>query len=600
MAVEDLPPDSTPVSGPHPRYHWLIPAPSEVDDTTRAAAAARGLSPRVLRVYARRGAIDATGITARFDDPCDALHDPALLPDADAALQRVRQAVERRERVLVLGDFDADGLTGLSILVLALRTLGLDAAPYVPTRTEEGHGVSLAAVDRAREEGRTLLLTADTGSSSVAEIATAREAGIDVIVTDHHALPPITPAAVALVNPHRADSRYPDTRLSGAGVAFKVAQLLLADAPGGRQAALALADLATIGSIADVVPLEGENRAIARLGLAQLRQGARPGLAALLASAGVRPERIDREAISYGLAPRINALGRVGHAMSAAELLLSDDPATIERLVAEIEVANDRRRELTTASLAEARLIVGDSSDEPVVIVAGDWPVGIIGLVAGKLAEQLGRPAVAFSTTVSPWRGSARSAGGFDLAAAFASCSDLFERYGGHAAAAGCHLDATRYDAFRDRIRSLAPPCPQPVPGLPTLTLDLVLRADSVDYVLWRELEPIERAGDEPPVLGIAGLTVVRSRVVGGAHTQITLRKGKDVLDAICFGRVDLEPELTPGDTVDVACRLDSRTFAGLESLQIEVLDVAPAGHLSGLHRASSATPAPSLVGASA
>jgi single-stranded-DNA-specific exonuclease len=575
----------------NPRFHWLVPAPVELDGATVEAARARGIAPRLLRVLARRGGVDVAGLAARFDPAETALHDPALLPDADRALHRIQQAVERSERVLVLGDFDADGLTGLAILILALRQLGVDAAPYVPARTEEGHGISITAIEQARTEGRTLLLTVDCGSTSVDEISHARAAGVDVIVTDHHTLGDRLPDAAALLNPKRLDSRYPDSRLSGSGVAFKVAQLILRDRPGGDEAALSMSDLAAIGSIADVVPLEGENRAIARLGLARLRESPRPGLAALLAAAGVRPERVDREAVSFNLAPRINAMGRVGHAMAAARLLLSSDPAEIAALTAEVESANDRRRELTAAALLEARERL-DSVQSGIVVVAGDWPVGVIGLVAGRLAEELGRPAVVFSTGVSPWRGSARSAGGFDVVGAFASCGELFERYGGHAAAAGCHLDPTRFGAFRARMEEFQPLPVQPRAGLPTVTLDLVVRAESVDYVLLGELAPLAQSGDEPPTLGIAGLTVLRSRPAGTGHTQLTMRKGKDVLDGICFGRADLADLLRDGDQIDVVATLDSRTFAGLETLQLEVRDAAPAGHLSGLRRHTQAAAA--------
>jgi single-stranded-DNA-specific exonuclease len=424
-----------------PRFLWLVPQPHHVDEATIDEARRRGLSARLVRVLSRRGPIDVATLRARFDGPETALHDPALLPDATPTIDRVERAVAHGERVLVFGDFDADGLTGLAILTLAARALGLDTAPYVPSRTDEGHGLSLAAVEAARSDGRSLIFTADCGSTSVTEVAAARAAGIDVIVTDHHTLPPVLPAAVAIVNPHRADSAYPDSRLCGAGVAFKVAQLLLAARPGGPETALGFADLAAIGSIADVVPIEGENRAITRLGLRQLATAPRPGLAALLVSAGVDPDRVTPESISFRLAPRINALGRVGHAQAAAELLLAADAAEAQRLVGPIEEANDLRRTLTADALAEARAVVGMPT-EGIVIVAGPWPVGIIGLVAGRLAEEFGRPAVVLSTSVTPWRGSARSAGGFDLAAAFAACGHLFERFGGHPAAAGCHLAA--------------------------------------------------------------------------------------------------------------------------------------------------------------
>jgi len=572
-----------------PLYHWSVPTPYPLSDEVIADARWRGLSARLLRVLSRRGPVDAAALAARFDAPETALHDPQLLPEADRAVRRVQAAVAAGERVLVLGDFDADGLTGLAILVLALRRLGLDVEPYVPARTEEGHGLSQGAVERAAATGRTLILTADTGSTSHTEIAAASVLGISVIVTDHHQLPGGPPDAAAVVNPHRADSTYPDRRLSGAGVAFKVAQLLLADTPDGPAYALGLADLAAIGSIADVVPLEGENRAITRIGLGLLAAGGRPGLAALLASAGVSPERVSPETISFALAPRINALGRVGHALDAALLLLEDDPERISELVARMEAANLERRGLMTAALTEAREALGADDGAPITVVAGPWAPGVVGLVAGRLADQLGRPAVVFSTNVEPWRGSARSAGGFDLGAAFTANASLFERYGGHAAAAGCHLDPARYAEFRTAMLACFRDAPVTRDQRRTLVLDLVTSAGSVDHVLLAELMPLDGVGDEPPLLGIAGLSVGRVRSANGGHTQLTLRKGVEVLDGICFGRSDLTGVLREGDVVDVAARLTSRRFGGMESLQLEVRDVAPAGHLAAMRAAGPA-----------
>lgn len=570
-----------------PRYHWLVGEPAPVAADAVSDARERGLSPWLVRVLSRRGPVTPASLAARFDDPEASLHDPRLLPDAARFLARVDRAVVAGERALVFGDFDADGLTGLAILTLALRELGLDAAPYVPSREDEGHGLSRAAIARATHEGRTLIVTADCGSTSGAEIAQARAVGIDVLVTDHHALPPVLPDAAAIVNPHRADSPYPDDRLSGAGVAFKVAQLLLADRPGGPAIALRMADLAAIGSIADVVPLEGENRAITRLGLRLLADSARPGLRALLASAGVDPARVDREAVSFRLAPRINALGRVGHGEGAARLLLADDPDEIVTLTAEVEAANDLRRELMAQAIAEARAIVEAAGPgEGVLLLRGPWSVGIIGLVAGRLAEEHGRPTVVVSTAVTPWRASARSAGGFDLAAAFAACGHLLERHGGHPAAAGCHLDPDRYEAFQAALAVMETTAGGAA-ARPTITLDLVARADSVDYVLFRNLAPLEREGDTPPLIGISGLVVRRARTASGGHTQLTLQKGTDVLDAICFGRTDLAQQLQPGQAVDVVARLASRTFSGLETLQLEIRDVAPGGHLADLRRRS-------------
>ena len=487
----------------------------------------------------------------------------------------------------MLGDFDADGLTGLAILTEALRRRGLTVGPYVPHRTGEGHGLSMAAVDRARADGHRLIVTADTGSSSIAEVAAAKAAGIDTIITDHHVLGRTWPDAVALVNAQRPDSHYPDPRLSGAGIAFKVAQLLLSDTPEGRAAALALADLAAIGSVADVVPIAGENRSIVRLGLARLEQDPRPGLAALMARARVDREAVSTDDISFGLAPRINAMGRIGDPSVAARLLLASDPETAEQLAGELEVANQRRRELTASAMAEAREALAEQADASFIVLVGDWPVGIIGLVAGRLAEERGRPALVLSTSVEPWRGSARSAGGVDLAAAFAASGDLFERYGGHPAAAGCHIEGGRVEELRTRLEAFVRERP-PSDHRPTISIDLVQSADAADYVLLRELAPLEGAGDAPPLVGIAGLAVNRVRAANGGHTQLTLRRGREVVDGICFGRADLTDQLMEGSEIDVVARLASRTFAGLETLQLEVRDVAPAGTLRALRAGAS------------
>ncbi len=254
-------------------------------------------------------------------------------------------------------------------------------------------------------------------------------------------------------------------------------------------------------------------------------------------------------------------------------------PATAETLAAQLETANKRRRELTTAAMAEAREALAAAPDQPFIVLDGDWPVGIIGLVAGRLAEEHGRPALVLSTGVDPWRGSARSAGGVDLAAAFASCGELFERFGGHPAAAGCHIAAGHVEDLRARLCAFVRERP-PADERPTLSLDLVQSADAADYVLLRELAPLEGAGDAPPLVGIAGLAVNRVRAANGGHTQLTLRRGREVVDGIAFGRADLAEQLTEGSEIDVVARLASRTFAGLETLQLEIRDVAPAGWL--------------------
>jgi single-stranded-DNA-specific exonuclease len=570
-----------------PQFHWVVPAAHPISEATIEDAKRRGLSARALRVLSRRGPVDPAELASRFDAPEAGLHDPMLLPDAGTTRARVEAARAGGQSVLVLGDFDADGLTGLAILTEALQHLGISVEPYVPDRTGEGHGLSMAAVERAREAGHGLIITADTGSSSVAEVAAAREAGIDTIVTDHHVLDEVRPAAVALVNAQRPESVYPDRRLSGAGIAFKVAQLLLGDSAAGSAFALELADLAAIGSVADVVPIVGENRSIVRLGLARLDTAPRPGLAALMTRARVHRDGVTTEDISFGLAPRINAMGRIGDPAVAARLLLARDADTAEGLAAQLETANQRRRELTATAMTEAREALAAQPDSSFIVLPGDWPVGIIGLVAGRLAEEHGRPALVLSTSVDPWRGSARSSGGVDLAAAFAACSELFERFGGHPAAAGCHIDPGHIDELRERLDVFVKERPS-ADQRPTLSLDLVQSADAADYVLLRELAPLEGAGDSPTLVGIAGLAVTRVRAAKGGHTQLTLRRGHEAVDGICFGRADLAEQLKEGSEIDVVARLASRTFAGMETLQLEVRDVAPAGTLRAMRASGS------------
>jgi single-stranded-DNA-specific exonuclease len=568
-----------------PRYHWVLPQAHPLSDATIEDARRRGLSARALRVLSRRGPVDAAELASRFDEPAAGLHDPALLPDAPVVVARLQEARQAGHSALVLGDFDADGLTGLAILVETLRRLGVDAEPYVPHRTAEGHGLSMAAVQRARQAGHRLILTADTGSTSLAEVAAARQAGIDVLITDHHVLGPQLPAAVALVNLQRPDSRYPDRRLSGAGVAFKVAQLLLDTRPDGAQAALALADLAAIGSIADVVPIAGENRSIVRLGLRRLAEAPRPGLAALMAEARLDAADLSTEDIAFGLAPRINAMGRIGDPAVAAALLLARDPEEAADLAARLEAANRERRDLTALAMGEARQRLEVHRDDACIVLEGDWPVGVIGLVAGRLAEETGRPVLVLSSAVTPWRGSARSAGGVDVAAALEACSDLLERHGGHPAAAGCHVEQGQVPELRSRLAAIVQAGP-PADPRPSLAIDLVQSALDADYVLLRELAPLEDAAEAPPLVGVAGLVVVRARAASGGHTQLTLRRGRDVVDAISFGRADLATQLREGLEIDVVARLTSRTFAGLETLQLEVRDIAPSGTLSGLRTA--------------
>ncbi len=570
-------------------------------------AAERGVSERLLSLLARRGVNSAADLAAFLAPPEEGWHDPSLLPDAAPALARVARAQAHGERVLVYGDFDADGLTGLSILVIALRAIGLDAAPYVPERLGDGHGLSLRAIDRAADEGCTLIVTADCGTSSAAEIEVAQGRGIDVLVTDHHHAATWPAAAVAVVNPQRADSEYPERHLTGAGVAWKVAHLLLRELGDGSEVSTAsgtgampqavrdLADLAVIGTVADVAPLLGENRVIARMGLEGLRSGARPGLAALVERAGLACDRLNADDIGFGIAPRLNAAGRMGEAARAGRLLLAPDRATADDLAAELEKANLDRREMTKVALAEARQKLGldpevfsaaarAPADLPTaLLVQGEWGVGIIGLIAGRLADEFARPAVVatiLDAEAGTLRASCRGGGGINMAEALIECADLLIRHGGHAAAAGFDIASDRWLAFEERFLALASAGPPRPDGPPELELDMVLPADAVDFSFIRELRLLEPSGtgNPTPVVAVRGLRVVRVRSAKGGATQLVLGRTRDVLDAVAFRRPDLAEMLHEGDRIDVVARASARHFGGFESVQLEVIDVSCEG----------------------
>ena len=404
----------------------------------------------------------------------------------------------------------------------------------------------------------------------------------------------------------RPDSLYPHRRLAGSGVAFKLAQLLLADVAGGPALALEMTDLATIGTVADVSSILGENRAIARLGLDLMRRAPRAGIAALLERAGIAPAAVTLETVSFALAPRINAAGRIGEPADAAALLLTDDVDEARELAQRLDDANVARRQMTRDVVAEADLSVGEiAPDAAAVVIRGPWPVGIVGLVASRLAERTGRPAVVGAEVGDVIRGSCRSAAGFDLAEALRTCEDLFTRYGGHAGAAGFELPADRWDAFEQRFGALA------ASALPSdrrreLRLDLALPAAEVGYPLLRELAMLAPTGpgNPDPLVGVLGLTVTRVRAASGGHTQLTLRRRIDVLDGIAFDRPDLAQAVREGDRVDVVARVMTRTYGGYESLQLDIRDVASAGWhdvaRSGAAVTSGAAGAPVVAGVSA
>jgi single-stranded-DNA-specific exonuclease len=560
-----------------PRFEWLLPPP--LDQSPVLA----GFSAPVATLLTRRG-IGSDAEVERFLQAGAADLPPvALMTDAGAALDRIERAIDHDERIAIWGDYDADGMTAVAIWVLALRRLGAEAVRYVPSRLAEGYGLSADGLRSLAARGVRLVVTCDCGVGNAAEVAFARELDLDVVVTDHHVPPAQLPAAVAVVDPHRSDCAYPNQDLTGAGLAYRLATALLARR---RRDAPDLAALAAIGTIADVAPMTGESRAIVRLGLAELAVTAHHGLRGLLARGAEDPEHPTARDVGFGIVPRINAAGRIADAELALDVLVTTDNAVAEGLLAQLEAVHERRRELTVTAIDAGRRLAADlGGSGPIVLRDDAWPPGLLGLVAGRLADDLARPVAAAARVDTEVRGSVRATVDFNVAQGLEACGAYLTKRGGHAAAGGFSAAPDAWDAFVGAFQSLPRPFPADTIATPTrpddLMVDLVLPARYVGWPLLAELERLRPygPGNAEPMLAVTGLTVGDARRVGAGanHLSMRLRRGPETIDAIAFG-VDENREMPEvGVALDVVATLESRTFDGEPRLQLRVVDYATA-----------------------
>lgn len=560
-----------------PSLEWLLPEP--VPEPPSFA----GFGRPVATLLARRGFRDDAQLRAFLDAGAGALHELSRMADADRALDRIDAAVQRGERVAIWGDYDADGMTAIVVWVLALRRLGAEPVRYVPSRLSEGYGLSAAGLrDLAGRDVR-LVVTCDCGVSNAAEVEVARQLGIDVVVTDHHLPPAALPRAVAVVDPHRPDCAYPDPDLTGAGLSYKLAAALLA-----RHGIPAdgLAAVAALGTIADLAPMTGESRAIVRLGIDELARTDHAGLRALLTRACAAPGQPTARDLAFGVVPRINAAGRIADAELALELLLTEDAERAATLADELEAVHVRRRELTREAVEQARSLVSvDGTDAPLVLREDGWAPGLLGLIAGRLADSLARP-VAIATLVGEEvRGSVRAPSDFHVASALEACGHLLLKRGGHAAAGGFSADPGHWSAFAEAFGALGRPFPADGAGEAQRPgrqpVDLVLTARHLDWTLADQLERLAPygPGHVEPVLAVTGMTVREARRIGTreAHVAFRMRRGLETFDAVAFGLDPERPLPDPGDELDLVGTLERDAFGGLPRLRLRVLDFAHA-----------------------
>jgi single-stranded-DNA-specific exonuclease len=564
-------------------YRW----DHEVCDEDVAAELARatGVEPAIARLLVLRGVTDAEAAGRFLRPSLDHLHDPTRLAGMAVAVDRLLRAVAGRERIAVHGDYDVDGITATVILRRTLELLGGDVVHFVPDRMRDGYGLNTPAIDRLHAEGAAVIVSVDCGIRGAEAARRARELGVDLIITDHHEPGDELPPALAVVNPKRADCTYPDKNLAGVGVALKLVQALTQRA--GRGAWLpAFVKIAAIGTLADVVPLVGENRVIARLGLEALSRGPhKAGLRALIESAGLAGKPIDGYHVSYMLAPRVNAAGRMSSPDIALRLLLAADDGMIEEardLAGQLNAENERRQQEERAILAEARKAVDDDpavGARAALVVAGEgWHRGVIGIVASRLVDAYHRPAIVLSIEGETAHGSCRSIPGFDILEALTACAPHLEQFGGHRAAAGLTVSRARIRAFRDAITAWADDHLGPDDLRPRLRIDAPLGFRQITPRLYEglaQLAPFGLGNPKPTFWTPAARLADGPRRMKDRHLSMSLRHDGIALRGVFWRAAERAGEIAAArEGLDVAYSVERNTFNGNMSLEVSLADI--------------------------
>ena len=543
---------------------------------------AAGMAPLCAAVLSARG-LDGPEEAARFlDSGAGRFHDPFLLRDMDRAVERIGRGLERGETIAVYGDYDVDGITATCLLTEALTGLGGTVVSYIPDRTEEGYGLNPGAITRLAEQGVTLIVTVDCGITAVAEVEFARGLGVDVVVTDHHQCKETLPAACAVVNPRRGDCTYPFPELAGVGVALKLAQALAA--PDERERVFRrFGELAAIGTVADVMCLTGENRALVRQGLELLGRTSRPGLRALLREAGLEPGAVPTAVtIGYGLAPRINAAGRMEQAMVALELLLTREEDRGEVLAHTLCRLNRERQAIEMNILDQCLAMLDARGETPCIVLAGEgWHQGVVGIVASRLSEKYSCPAFMICLENGKGKGSCRSFGGFNLFGALEACADLLEGYGGHEMAAGFTILEENIPRLTQRLEELVSAYAGGRPMEAAIEVDAEIDHCSL---LTREqvealgvLEPFG-TGNPKPVFLLRSAAVLSCCDVGnGRHLKMKVRRDGVALDAIFFSANSVDCGVGMGDRLDLLFTPQINEFRGSRTVQLQLCDLRPA-----------------------
>jgi single-stranded-DNA-specific exonuclease len=505
--------------------------------------------------------------------------DPFALPDMNAAVSRIYRALLSSEQIAVYGDFDADGITATALLVEGLTALGGSVVPYIPHRINEGYGLRNGGLDKLHQLGVSLVITCDSGITAVNEVKYAQRLGIDVIVTDHHLPLTVLPRACAVINPKRRDSIYRFPDLAGVGVAYKLLQALMW---GTRKQdwVNGMLDLVALGTVADMSPLLGENRYLVKCGLGVLRTSQRPGISELVRQAGLEPSVITAETISWILGPRLNSAGRMDEAIPSYDLLMTRDHGKARTLAGELERLNADRQQVTRTVFASVREQITETGSEFPVLFCGseEYPPGVVGLVAGRLAEEFYRPVCIIKKGEDVCRGSARSIPEFNLMGALEKCHDLLTEFGGHSQAAGFTVPTCNLAAFEERFRQVAFKQLSGMDLRPHVDIDAEIPLASLNWGVYNTLQLMAPfgSGNPVPVFLSRRVKLLESRRMGSGqeHLRLNLRDKSATWQAVGFGLGEIEKELTP--YVDIVYNLEVDRWRGEDSLRLNLIGVVP------------------------
>ena len=535
------------------------------------------ISETLATILVNRNIVDEEKIQVFLNPTRKDFHDPYLMPDMEKAVQRIVKAIERKEKIIIYGDYDVDGITSITVLKKFLSEQGIEVDYTIPNRLEEGYGLNKEAIKRIKDENYDLIITVDCGISAIEEIKYANSLGLEVIVTDHHEPVEILPEALAIIDCKRKDSIYPFKSLAGVGVVFKLIQALSIELGLKEEAYLKYLDIVCIGTISDIVPLVDENRVIAKLGLKLVKVTKNIGLKVLLQNIGYK--EITSTTISFGIAPRINACGRMGHEEEAVKLFFTESEAEAIKITDKLNNYNKERQEIEKRIFEEALIkIKNENLDKKsaIVLAENNWHHGVIGIVASKITDLYYKPSVLICLENGKGKGSGRSVAGFDLHDALCKTSNYLHKYGGHEMAVGLSLEEDQFPKFKEEFEKLSDKA-----GIDNLVsvikVDKQITNKDVNFELINSLKLLEPFGEsnEMPIFIYKGLKIDSIRSFSeGKHLRLTLKDGNKLINAIGFNKGNLSTEYTIGDKIDILGILEINSYNGNEIIQINMKDI--------------------------